>query len=175
MAISMMNVDGDYKDIVIKMLSVMLAADLNVSMEVTEVPKMVLGALSGLNQTVESLGLTNDDARYNLIAQKILQIVSKANVRMGAVMPDELIADFAPVNEELRGFFLQEKLSKLEVKYILDSIFTNFGNMNNLFNRQIDIAIERMQSKALGIEAITDLNLKTLDGFLQKAVEEAVK
>lgn len=161
----------DYTGVTLKALSLMLAFDLNITSEVSYINQLILSVLAGLNQTVQTCDLINDDDRYNEIASKILVIVSNGNVRMGTLTPEEIIADFATVKEELKGLFVAEKLSQIEVEYIMKNIFTSFTNFNNLVGRQIEIATAKMECKILGIDTMSDLSLKKVDETLKSGLE----
>src|ERR1035437_1758224 len=159
-----MGVEEKHKILALKILSLMLNADLNITSEVSYVPQLLLGVFAGLNQTIQgSKILENDDARYDRITNQILTLVSNANVRMGKLTPEEVTTDFVTVKEELDKLFATEKLTRLEVKYLLDNLFESFTSINNLLSHSIESSTERMECKILGIESMTDLSLKKHD------------
>ena len=162
------NVEENHKILALKILSLMLNADLNITSEVSYVPQLLLGVLSGLNQTIQGCKiLENDDARYDRITNQIITLVSNANIRMGKLTPEEVTTDFVTVKEELDKLFATEKLTRLEVKYLIDNLFESFTSINNLLSRSIESSTERMECKILGIESMGDLKLQKLDSVLK--------
>lgn len=163
----------DARPVAIKGLELMLAADLNIAMEASYVPQLILGALSGLNATVQTCdALPTDDVRYAGIARKILQFVSDAKVPLTKVSPEETLAAFAPVKESINALFIEEKLSVLEVKYIMDGIFNSFTAVNNLMSGSLTDSSERAESKLFGIETMSQLTMKQLDDVLTSGSKE---
>jgi hypothetical protein len=161
----------DLTELILKALSVELAADLNVSQEVAYIPQLILGVLAGYNASIQKIELVNDDVRYNDIASKILAIIAKANIRMVSVKPEDVIADFGPALEELKGLFATEKLSRMEVEYIRDNIFNQFTSLNNGIGRSIESATSKVEAKMLGIESLDELSLQKLDSVLKSDVK----
>ena len=161
----------DLTELILKALAVELAADLNVSQEVAYIPQLILGVLAGYNASIQKIELVNDDVRYNDIASKILAIIAKANIRMVSVKPEDVIADFGPALEELKGLFATEKLSRMEVEYIRDNIFNQFTSLNNGIGRSIESATSKVEAKMLGIESLDELSLQKLDSVLKSDVK----
>lgn len=158
------------KELQMKCLSVMLDADLNVGQEVSYVSQLILGVLSGLNQTVQLCELSNDDEHYHVIARDMLQIIVDEfkGITLGSVTPDITVKDFSGAKEKLMDLFQKERLSQLEVKYIMEIIFNNFTTLNNALSSSITNSTERMEAKILGIESMADLTLKKLNEELIK-------
>lgn len=169
----------DFTPIVLKMLGRTLEADMNIATEVSYVPQLILSVLSGLNKAVQECDFTPvDDVRYGKIAKQILSIVAVADIRMNAVTPEESAADFAPVKEQLKALFTAEKLSLLEIKYVMDTfIFNSFTTVNNIFSKSLQDSTERAEAKLFGVESMSDLTMKKLDGVLlnQTAPKEEAK
>lgn len=158
----------DYNPLVKSILTKMLEADTNLLTENTYIFQLLLGVFSGLNRTVQMCETVQiDDVRYGNIARKILEIVAKHNVTIGNPTPDEVDKDFAPIKEELDVLFANEKLTIMEVKYIMDNIFTGFSDVQTIFNMSIEQSTKRAEAKSFGIEDMTDLSMKKLDGFLK--------
>lgn len=163
----LMNIDDNYNNVVIKTLGTMLEADLNTTTEVSYVSQLILGVFSSLNQAIQTCDMIeNDDQRYNRITHRILSIVSEANIRLVDTSPEDILADFAPVKIELNDLFVMEKLTRLEVKYIIDNLLSSFTSVNNLVGIQVEGAIQRMTEKAVGVETMSDISLKKIDTFL---------
>lgn len=159
---------SNYNLLVKQMLTRTLEADLNVAMEVSYVPQLILGALSGLSTTVQSCSsiVAIDDARYAAIGKKLLSMVAGAKVRMNKVKQEDTLADFAGVKEEMEALFASEKLNMMEVKYIMDNIFDSFKIADGVFKNSLDGSVARAEAKAFGVESMNDLTMKGLDGFL---------
>lgn len=157
----------DYNPLILKMLKKTLEADLNITIEVSYVFQVILGMLSGLNSAIQrSSPVKIDDARYASIARRILTIVSDANVRLGSVTVEESKADFEPVVTKVNDLFLAENLSFVEIKYVMDSIFESFKNVNNLFSTNLESSIKRMEAKVLGIGSMDELTMQKLNSVL---------
>lgn len=162
------NVVVDYNPVLIKLLSKTLEADTNISMENPYLFQLILGVLSGLNRTIQECTFSPiDDLRYGSISKKILDIVSKGNVRMGTVTPEESIADFAPIKEELNSLFAQENISLLEVKYIMDNIFASFTAVEGGFMGLITQHSQDAEAKLFGVEFMSDMTMKKLDDVMK--------
>lgn len=157
----------EWKPIVMKMLERSLEADLNIQTEVSYVPQLILGALSGLNITTQGCDIAPvDEVRYAAIGKKILSMVAGAKVRMVNVKPEDTEVDFASVKEQLNKLFAEEKLNRLEVKFILDNIFESFKAATTIFTHSLDSSVARAEAKAFAVEAMSDVTMKMLDGFL---------
>lgn len=159
---------SDQKPLQLKCLSAMLSTDLNVAQEVSYVSQLILGIISGLNATVQTCGLENDDDRYKRIAQEILKIVSGEvdKITLGKVTPESTAKDFSVIKEKLSQLFVFEALSQIEVKYIMDGIFDAYTILNNAVQSSITNSTERMECKILGLEFMSDLTLKKLNDVL---------
>jgi hypothetical protein len=161
------NVLIDYNPIILKVLQRNLDNDLNIKIETPYVFQLILGALAGLNKTVqECTAVPIDDIRYGKIGNKILSILAESNIRLGNVTPEEVDADFADVKVKINELFSEEKLSMMEVKYIMDNIFEAFKVMNAGFNQSLENSVERAEAKLLGIEFMSDLTMKKLNDVL---------
>lgn len=162
------NVKVDYNPILLKILARTFEADTNIATENSYLFQVLLGVFSALNRTVqECTTVPIDDVRYGVISKKILAIVAKAKVRMGAVTPEESIADFAPIKEELNGLFAEEKLSMLEIKYMMDNIFESFNAVQTGFNMNVEQSSRRAEAKLFKLEDMVDLSMKKLDDVLR--------
>lgn len=159
----------DQKPFQLKCLSLMLNFDLNVSQEVSYVSQVILGVLAGLNKTVQETGMMEpDDERYIAITNKMFVIIGEEvdKITLGKVTPEDTTKDFSVIKDKFNALFAEEKLTRLEVKYIMDSIFEGYTGFNNAIQLLIANATERMEAKILGIESMSDLTLKKIDETL---------
>lgn len=164
----------DYNPIVLKTLQRSLDADFNITMEAQYLFQVLLGAFAGLNSTVQGCtALPIDDVRYGAISKRILTLLAEAPIRLGAVTPEQTVEDFAPIQVKINAILAEEKLSMLEVKYIMDNIFDSFNAVNNMYSAQIEQSTAAAEAKLFGIEDMSDLGLKRLDEVL-KTVEAPV-
>lgn len=161
------NVKIDYDSLIKSILQKNLDADLNITIETPYVFQLILSALAGLNKTVQTCDmLLIDDARYAAIGRKILAAVAVADVRLVNATSEEVDEDFAPVKAKIDAIFTKEKLSMLEVKYIMDNIFSGFETVSNGFARALEKSSERAEAKLFGIESMSDLTMKRLQEVL---------
>ncbi len=169
----------DLNPLAIKILGYGRDGDLNIASEVSYVFQLVLGVLTALNTTVQKATTTPiDEVRFFNIGSKILDIVSKANVKIGNVTPDETTADFAPILEQINTLFAEEKLTLIEIKYVMDNVFNLFTVVNNVVSGSIEKSSEMAEAHLFGVEAMSDLTLGRLDSILKdvaKAKEATVK
>lgn len=167
---------AELQPVIMKILQRSLDADLNVLQENPFVFQLILGVLSGLSTTVQSCNtVAIDDARYGAIGKRILGIVATADIPMGKTLtPEEIETHFAAVKEQLNALFTEEKLSWLEVKYIMDSIFGAFKVTQQIFSENVEMSTHRMEAKLLGIGSMDELTMKTLDKALITPVSTAV-
>lgn len=163
----------DINPLVITFLKRGLEADLVIATEASYVFQLVLGALSGLNSAVQKVELPPlDEARYVGIGRKVLAYLAESNVRLGTVTPEESEADFAPVMAKINALFAEEKLSSLEVKYLMQNIFDMFSKVNNRFTESLEASSAKAEAKLFGIDSMNDLTLKQLDQVLISPVPE---
>ena len=161
------NVKIDYNPVILKILQRNLENDLNIKIETPYIFQLVLGALSGLNRTVQSCStVLIDDVRYAALGTKVLGFLAESNIRLTNVTPEEVDADFAPVKEKINTLFAEEKLSMMEVKYIMDNIFEGFKTVQAGFNQSLETSVEKAEAKLLGIEYMSDLTFKKLNDVL---------
>ncbi len=158
-----------HTDLIMKSIALFLSSDLNVTEDTPYVPQLILGTLAGLNKTAhECTVIPIDDARYSVIAGKILSIVSEAEVTLGTVTPEQTEKDFTPVKEKLNALFAEEKLTLLELKYILDNIFDAFKDYQEKLGHQIDDSMKRAEQKLFKVEFMSDITMKQLNEVLIK-------
>lgn len=159
----------EQKELQLKALSAMLAADLNVAQDVSFVFQLLLGLLAGINASLQSCDLVNDEVKYEFLAQDILKIVSEAleNFKLDATA-DEMVKQFESVKPKLVKLFQDGEYSSMEVKYAMQKVFENFTSFNNAVQSSIENSTQRMETKILGIESMADLTLKKLNDVLLK-------
>ena len=161
--------DEQQKELQLKCLSAMLAEDLNIGQEVSYVFQSLLNIFSGLNATIQSLELVNDDEKYDGITRKVLEIVAGEIESIHPdSKPDEMLKDFSGVKNKLLKLFGDEKLSKMEVKYVMDNVFEKFSTLQNVVTSSIASSTEKMECSILGIDSMVDLSLKKLNDTLIK-------
>lgn len=159
--------DFSHKPSAIKVLSLFLAEDLNVISDTPYIPQLILGVLAGCNLALQDPEVVTppDDTRFNIIARKVLAIVAEADIRMVG-SKEESIEDFIPVKEKLKALFAEEKMTTLEVKYVMDNIFDSFTSVNNIVSSSLQSSTERAEAKMFGIESMSDLSTKKLNEVL---------
>lgn len=162
------NIQVDYNPVTIKILQEYVDADLNISIEMTYVSQVALNVLAGLNRTVQLCDfLPIDDQRYGSIGRKILQILSDANIPLGNLTPKQNDAAFTPVKEQLSALFAEEKLTWLEIKYVMDNIFDSYKVVNGLVGRSIEDSTALAEAKLFGLDSMNELSLQKLDAILK--------
>ncbi len=160
--------DEGVKNVSLATLELTLSQDLNVSQDMTYIPQLILGVLSGANATVQKCTTVPlDTERYKAVSKKILVILAEAKLPLG-IKADEIDAAFAGVKEKLDALFLEEKLNSLETKYIMDSIFDAFALFNNTLSNSIEVSVDRATAKVFCLESTTDLTMKKLDDVLKQ-------
>lgn len=164
----------DYNPLLKKILERTLEADTNIVMENPYIFQLMLGAMAGLNATVQLCAMSPiDDIRYGAIGKKIMGILATANVPLVAmkdpkkgVDPKVIEADFAPVKEQIEALFAEEKLNIMEVKYVMDNLFESFSDVQTIFMASVGQSSEKAEAKLFGLQDITDLSMKKLDEVL---------
>lgn len=161
--------EQNYTPLLMKVLGRSLEADLNLQMENPFLFQTLLGVIVGLNSTVmECTTVPIDDVRYAAIGKRILGIVATADIKLGTLTPEETTATFAPVKEQLNALFAEEKLSWMEVKYVMDSILAAVKEAEQRFSISIDQSLQKAEAKAMGVHDMSDLTMKHLDKFLKE-------
>lgn len=167
------NENVDFTPLLMKTMQRALDADLNIVMDNPYVFQLVLGAMSGLNATVQSCETTPvDDVRYGMIAKKILSILATANVPLVVldpkVKPDpaKIETDFAGVKEQVQALISENNLSRIEVQYIMENIFTGFQSVQNAFMNVVADHAQKASAKLFGLDDYNDLSMKKLDDVL---------
>ncbi len=168
------NKETDLTSIVIKVLKRGLAADLNLVTENPYVFSLVLGSYSALSTVVQKCRLTDtDDARFGKIGGEILSLLVNANVPMGAKVTKAQQEEAAEVVQpHLEEIFAREKLTWLEVKYIMEGLFRSLKSIEQVYMSNIELSVKRMEAKILGLEDMGDLSMSLLDATLQKDMSE---
>lgn len=167
----------NFNPLILKILERTFGADLNITTEVSYLFQMILSVLTVLNTTVQkTTTVPIDDVRYGAIAKKVLAIVAGEQFRLGQdVKPEELQADFAPVQEKINALFAEEKLTMLEVKYIMDNIFSSFTAVHNGFQSSLEQSAARAEAKLFGVDNMNDLTMKKLNEILTAPVSQETK
>jgi hypothetical protein len=167
MAKNLLEEDG-VKNTAVATLSLLLEQDLNVTTDVSYIPQLILGALSGVNATVQVCDMAPlDEEKYNNVAKKILGILADTKIKIG-FNPDEVSTVFAGIKDKLSALFLEEKLNSLEVKHIMDNILSAFNAFNNMLASSIEMSSEKATAKLFELDVTSDLTMKKLDEVLKK-------
>lgn len=163
----------DYKPLVLKILERTLEVNMNIATETSYLFQLLLTALSGLNATVQSCTTTPiDDARYGAIAKKILDILAMADLKLNLPLEsEEMKKSFDPIKEQLNTLFAAEKLSMLEINYIMGVIFNSFKIVNNMYTDSITKSSEAAEAKLFGVQSMTDLTVGDIDKILKAKKE----
>lgn len=168
--------EQNYTPLLMKILGRSLDANLNLQMENPFVFQTLLGVIVGLNTTVmECTTVPINDARYASIGKRILVIVATANIKLGTLTPEETTATFAPVKEQLNALFAEEKLSWMEIKYVMDSILAAVKEAEQRFTISIDQSLQKAEAKAMGVQNMSDLTMQHLDKFLKEPLSTETK
>lgn len=166
MAVDLLNKNDNQKELTESTLSVMLDKDFNITEEVAYVPQLILGALSGLNLAVQTCTVIEaDETRIADVGSKMLRILADANVKLNPAKED-IETVFEVLKEPLNALFAEEKVTRLEIKYVMQTVFEAFTALNNLTDKSIKDATERLECKILGIESMSDLTLKKVNDVL---------
>lgn len=163
-------IDGTFTwtPLVTKILERSLEADLNITTEVSYIPQLVLSALSGLNTAMQDCEATPvDELRYVGIAKKLLVMIAEAHLTLTKIKPEEQVLEFAPIKEKISILVKEENLNRLEVKYIMDMVFESFKRVSSIFEHSLGQSVARAESKIFGVESMSDVTMKKLDGFLK--------
>lgn len=156
--------DDDHNDLTLKTLSLMLSKDLNVDSEVAYVFQLILKGLAELNKALQEVYSINvDDVRYGEIANSLIGVIGDNITDYINITEDTSLK----VKEKVQHIVSEHNLTKLDLRYIKDMIFDNFTAFNNKTQNSIINATEKAETKALGIETMSDLTLKKLDEFLK--------
>jgi hypothetical protein len=157
--------------LVLSILQKALDTDMNITTEAQYLFQLLLGGFSGLNTTLHSLSLEPvNDVRYTDISQKILQILSDANVRLTGVKADDIVKDFAKAKVQLQELFTTEKLTLIDLNYIVEKIFTAVTVVNNKVQENLASSTARAEAKIFGVESMSDVTVKHVNDVLTNDV-----
>ena len=181
MAAGLMDANGDFAPMMLKIMQRSLDADLNIVMDNPYVFQLILGTCAGLNATVQACDtMPIDDVRYNMVARKILSILATSNVPMAPADPKgkldtvKIETDFSAVKEQLNALFKENNLSRIEVNYIMENIFTGFQATQNAFSNVVANYVETATAKVMGLDYASDLTMKKLNDVLVGEVKAPV-
>jgi hypothetical protein len=156
----------DYPALTKQGLERLLEADANVTMEVPYVYQLMLAGLTGLHVAIQAAEpAPMDDARYSRIARQLISILATANITLTAKTPDE--AEYAPVKEQVATLIASEKLTRIEVSYIVDNLFAAFNTAQNYAQMTLEQAMKKAEEKLFAIDDMTSLTMKKLDEVLK--------
>lgn len=169
------NEDTDFTSILVKILRRGLAADLNLVTDNPYVFQLILGSYSAFSSIIQKCKFSEaQDIRYSNIGRELLGILSSTDVPMGTkVTAKDQEAAFEAVQDQIQAIVDREKLTWLEMKYIMEGLFRSLKSTEQLYNNNVDLSVKRMEAKILGLEDITDLTMSKLDATLQAEFVEA--
>lgn len=169
--------DTDFTTLLIQILQRTLDADLNLTTDNPYLFQLVLGVFAAFNTVTQKSKLTaNDDSRFARIAGELMAIMVKANVPMGKdVKPAEQEKALEAYQGEFDAIFEREKLTSLELSYILEGMLRSFKTTEQLFSGNVQRSVQVMEAKILQIPDMTDLSMKTLDETLKGQIKELNK
>jgi hypothetical protein len=153
--------------LVLSILQKALDTDMNITTEAQYVFQLLLGGFSGLNTTLHALALEPvDEVRYTTISNKILQILADSNVRLTGVKADEVEADWASAKVQLQELFTDEKLTKIDLDYIVEKIFTAVTVVNNKVSENLASSTSRAEAKVFGLTSMDEITVKHVNDVL---------
>ncbi len=159
--------ENGVRDTALATLELSFKQDLNISQDMTYIPQLILGVLSGANATVQRCETTPlDTERYKGIAKKMLTILAEAKLKMD-LTADKIEENYVGVKEKFDALFLEEKLNSLETKYIMDSIFDAFAAFNNMLSNSIEMSMEKASSKLWKLDSTNDITMSKVDEVLK--------
>lgn len=163
------NKEVNYLPFIMKMLKRTLDADTNLTTENPYIFQMIKGVFTALNVTVQQLNpATNiDDVRFGRISKQVLTIIAQADINMLPKKEEDVEASFAPIKVQLQALFDAEKMSWMEIKYVMDNILAAYEDCTNLFNSKVESFLEKAEAKAMGVEFLSDVTMQKLDMFLK--------
>lgn len=155
----------DYPGLTKQGLERLLEADANVTTEVPYVYQLVFAGFGLINTALQAATTEPvDDARYSRIARQLLGILATANLTLTNQTPDE--AELAPVKEQVAALVAQEKLTSIEVSYLVTNLHAAFSTAQNYAQISLEASLKKAEEKLYGIEDMTDLTMKKLDAVL---------
>lgn len=168
---------SEFTNVIVNILKRALAADLNITTDNSYVFQLVLGAYGAFNQFIISCKMADDqNVRYSKIAHELMALFAQAKVPMGMkVKTEEQIAALEPIRSQVEEIFAREMLTKLEVTYILEGLLNAFKVTHQVFDNNLQDAVDRLQAKILQLDSLSDLTMKKLDDTLTTAIEEILK
>lgn len=156
----------DYPALTKQGLERLLETDANVTTEVPYVYQLSLAGLTGLNLAIQAAPLEPmDDIRYSRIARQLMGILAVSNVTLTAKTPDE--AEGGPLKEQVAALIAAEKLTKIEIDYIVNNLFAAFNTAQNYAQMTLEGAMKKAEEKLFGIGDMTELGMKKLDDVLK--------
>lgn len=163
------NVQGDFKDIVMKILQRSLDADCNITTENPYLMQLITTVFGQLTTVMLSCDMVQpDDIRYAALSKEVLSIIATEDIAIGATDEKVFTESFTNVKVRLNEMFAREKLTFFEVKYIMTNIMQSFSVVQDTFSSGVQNSVKRMEEKILGIADMSDLTMKQLDAALVK-------
>lgn len=168
---SMMNIkdQADFTGVLMSILKRALDADLNLTTDNPYIFQLVLGAYGAFSSVIQKAKMPDaDDERFAKISQKLLKLLVAANIPMGRnVTPQDQEKAAESIQPQLEEIFASENLTWIEVKYIMEGLFRTLKGVESLYQRNVDMSLQRMEAKILGVESMTDVTMQKLDETLK--------
>lgn len=147
-------VSFDLSELELATIQRLLNGDLNITTEVPLAFQGVLGAFANLTNVLQDCAYAepHSQADYARVSRAILSIVAQTK-------PE----DMKPALETL---FAENKMSAIDVRYIVSSITSTFETMRLGAEKSIEESMERAQAKSFGVESVQDVTMGKLDAYL---------
>lgn len=165
----------DLNPVLVKFLTKALEADLNLTTENPYVIQLQLSILSALNVSVQgATTLPIDETRYARIERALLAIASEADIPLGMqaiedkgrTLGEEALA-------KINALFAEEKLTFIEIKYVMDTIFNAFNGLQNAFVGSTELSLKKAEESLWGVKDISDVTMGMLDQKLKAMKTES--
>lgn len=168
--------DTDFTQLLIKILHRSLDADLNLTTENPYIFQLILGTFTAFSTVLQKAKITpTDDVRYAKIGREMLVLLAGVDVPMGTkVTPADQEKAIEAIQPQLEAIFEREKLTWLELKYILEGMLQSFKLNEQMFSGNVQRSVEKMEAKILGIDQMTDLSMKKLDDTLKAEIADTL-
>jgi hypothetical protein len=171
------NDKSEFTNLIITILKSALAADLNLTTDNPYIFQLVLGVFGAFNQVVMTSKMSDmPGARYSLIAHEMMGLLAEAKVPMGmGVKTEDQVAAIRTIQPQLEEIFAREMLTSLEVRHILEGLMNALKVTEQSYSDSVQQGVERMETKILRIDSMTDLTMKQLDAALTANIEDLLK
>lgn len=161
----------DIDPLVLSILQKALDMNMNITTEAQYLFQLILGGFSGLNTILHTLVLEPvDEERYVAISQKILQILADSNVRLTGATTEEVEKDLTDAKVQLQELFTAEKLTSIDLDYIVEKILSAVATVNNKVSDNLASSTSRAEAKIFGVESMDEITVKHVNDVLTNDV-----